>query len=95
MFKWFLDVCHQEEIEVLKAKLSASEKRSEYRRLELIRKDNFWYMMYKNETQLRQKLVRVYEEKKVKYNALQGRYQSKADRLVNLNKQLLKEAQNE
>lgn len=99
MFSKLRNMFYDEQYRKLERKITALE-----RSLQVAREYNFRtqsetyrYMdnLWKDERALRLKLVRVYEEKKVKYNALQGRYQSKADRLVNLNKQLLKEAQNE
>jgi len=82
-------------LEDLVKKLRKENGKLAVRRLDRCSFCKFYANQYRDERNLRLKLVRVYEEKKVKYNALQGRYQSKADRLINLNKQLLKEAQNE
>ena len=98
MINWVLEKFRTKRIRFLEdlvRKLRKENGKLAVRRLERCSHCKFYENQYNDERAMRLKLVRVYEEKKVKYNALQGRYQSKADRLVNLNKKLLKEAQNE
>ena len=95
MFNKLRNMFYDEQYARLERKITALEKALTSTREYNMKQHSYAYRLYEAEYALRLKLVRVYEEKKVKYNALQGRYQSKADRLVNLNKQLLKEAQNE
>lgn len=84
MFNWILDKVRTEQIRILTNKLDFANRQVEAVWSKERKVNDFWYRMYIQEQQTRLKLVRVYEEKKVKYNALQGRYQSKADRLRNL-----------
>lgn len=75
-------------LEDLVRKLRKENGKLAVRRLDRCSFCKFYENQYQDERNLRLKLVRVYKQKKVKYNALQGRYQSKADLLRNLEKKV-------